>query len=165
MRHHLAGAALRVARSLSFLALLLVAFAGGAPVALGQTTHTWVGATDSNWATASNWDTNQVPVTGDTVRINGNNNLPTNHNLVGVSLLSLLWDPSVTQFTVSGNPIMLQSGGSIATSTAQAANINAQVVLAGPATITLAAGVGNLGFSQAITGTGGVTIVNCQAPS
>ncbi|MFY0603031.1 MAG: T9SS type A sorting domain-containing protein [Flavobacteriaceae bacterium] len=55
-----------------------------------STTHTWDGSTDSDWATAANWDTNAVPGSSDDVIIpSGLTNYPTASGAVTVSTVSM----------------------------------------------------------------------------
>jgi fibronectin-binding autotransporter adhesin len=56
--------------------------------ATGPTTNTWVGGTDTNFATAANWDTDTVPVSGNVLVFPnlGNNTYTLTNNLSGVQL-------------------------------------------------------------------------------
>jgi len=67
-------------------------------------TFTWTGATDNDWHTASNWDTNIVPTTNNTVVIpSGLTNYPTTTSAIEVHSITIESGASfIPQNTVSG---------------------------------------------------------------
>lgn len=141
---------------------MLVACALAPVLSLAQATHTWTGATNSSWATGTNWNTGLVPVTGDSVVLTNVGTSPNNNNLVGVNLLSVTQNRN--NLDLVGNPIVLKSGGSITANTTGSI-INrvrspSGVTLNGPATFTLGAGADSLFIEGAVTGTGGLALVN-----
>ena len=75
-------------------------------------TTTWTGATNNNWATATNWN-NGVPAAGYDVILTGTGpNLPTTQNIAGLSINSLTFNSSTTTaFTVGTDSITLTGTG------------------------------------------------------
>ena len=126
-----------------------------APAALAATI-TWIGATNTNWSTPTNWDLGRAPITGDDVIYNGAGTFFfANYDLVGVTLHSITATSNAG--TVSGNPIALQSGGFIDDSLpATPLTFNNAVVLNGPTILT-----GASRFAGVISGTGPVSVEHC----
>lgn len=146
-------------------ALGLVLVLALAPAQAAAFVLTWTGGSSNDWATPTNWDLNQAPQTGDDLILTLSGFPPSNNNLVGVQLhsVTLSADPNpLNNYTIGGNSIALQSGGSITSHHSAGSdqdNINAGVTLNGPATFTLT-GTHVLNFNGSITGTGGLTLVN-----
>ncbi len=89
----------------------------------GQTT--WLGAVNSNWSNAGNWD-NGVPATASQAVLTGNGNHPTNQDIPSLSLTSLAINgPDNGAYTITGNAIGLISA---ITSLSQAADSAAVTV-------------------------------------
>ncbi|QJR15103.1 beta strand repeat-containing protein [Usitatibacter palustris] len=139
-----------------FSTLAVAGFTFLAASAFGQTTHTWTGLVNNQWGTAGNWNTNLVPVTGDSLVI-ASGATTTINNLVGVSLQSVTMAPNTAATIFQGSPIVLLSGGTIVDSAGFDVDyLSTGVTLNGPATIT--ANSGNaLIIDTPITGTGDVT--------
>jgi len=135
-------------------ALAAIACLTFAPSALAATI-TWIGATDTNWSTPTNWDLGRAPITGDDVVWNGTGPFFANYDLVGVTLHSIT--ATLNAGTVSGNPIALQSGGFIDDSLpATPLTFNNAVVLNGPTILT-----GASRYVGVISGTGPVSVEHC----
>src|SRR5258706_2979412 len=95
-------------RALGFAVFL---FSSLLAIPVPAATITWIGATNATWSKATNWDLGRAPVDGDDVFIPRLSPIaPSNQDLVGVKLHSLSVDGSSS---LSGNPLGLQSGGSI----------------------------------------------------
>jgi autotransporter-associated beta strand protein/T5SS/PEP-CTERM-associated repeat protein len=127
---------------------------------------TWTGAQDSSWNQGNNWS-NGVPGTGDSVLLTNAGHAPTDHDQ-SPAYTSVTLNPNVAGYTINnigGNPIVLQSGGSITDNNTAAGSpgdtLNTGLTLNGPATITLASGAAGLTFAvNPITGTGPLKIIN-----
>lgn len=78
----------------------------------GHAAKTWSGATDANWATATNWVEGVIPGVGDTIIFDANSllnlgiNLGANREILGISLV----DPA-GPVTVSNNALALRDAG------------------------------------------------------
>ncbi|MBV9630392.1 MAG: autotransporter domain-containing protein [Xanthobacteraceae bacterium] len=127
---------------------------------------TWIGAQDNSWSQANNWS-NGVPGTGDSVLLTNAGSAPTNHDQ-NPAYNSVTLNPNAAGYTINnvgGNPIVLQSGGSINDNNTAAGSpgdtLNTGLTVNGPATIILASGAAGLTFgANPITGTGPLTIIN-----
>ncbi|MBV9236334.1 MAG: hypothetical protein JOZ94_10930, partial [Xanthobacteraceae bacterium] len=106
---------------------------------------TWIGAQDNSWSQANNWS-NGVPGTGDSVLLTNAGSAPTNHDQ-NPAYNSVTLNPNAAGYTINnvgGNPIVLQSGGSINDNNTAAGSpgdtLNTGLTVNGPATIILASG-------------------------
>lgn len=120
----------------------------------------------SDWTSTSCWDLGRAPLTGDDVNIPRFGARPsdqTNYDLAAsVQLHSITLADSGTDHTITGGPIVLQSGAFIAKDNQNFNHTLPGVTLNGPATFTrgVGASTGTLVFNGAITETGGLTLVN-----
>ena len=78
----------------------------------------WIGGTSPNWADLSNWNdaadgSGSAPSAAgdlqnkDLMLLTTGTNLPSNQNIGGLAVSELMFDASLTSFTVSGEPIQL----------------------------------------------------------
>jgi fibronectin-binding autotransporter adhesin len=104
---------------------------------------TWNGATDGNWATATNWVGGVAPVSGNAISFGGNVNTTNTNNIVGLTTGNINFtnngtSPNNVGFTVGGNAITL--GGNITTTnvtgTAITDTVSLNMVLNGSRTMT-----------------------------
>ncbi len=138
-------------------------------------TPSWQGGSDTNWSTAGNWSTGNVPVDGDDVTIAQTGaNAPSNYDVTFVAhSLTLQTAGAGTNSLTSGyvvNPasghtLGLASGGFITDNAANGAadQLNMGVTLNGPATITLGSGATGLVMGGVIAGTGPLTVTDNSA--
>jgi len=116
-------------------------------------TITWTGAADQNWSNAANWDLARAPQSPDDVVLTGAGiSRPLNLDLSGVTVHSLVMS-GLGGLTISGNPLPLQSSGTITNNDPSNTNISFQVTLNGPATFN-----GPLSFLQSVAGVGNLTL-------
>ena len=138
---------------LSFAVLLAAASS-----ALAQTTDTWNGSTDANWATAGNWSPG-LPNPGDSLIFAGTANLSPNNNFApNTAFGGILFDPTATSgFDLLGNAINF--AGVIENDSATAHAIDLPLVLTNAATINVTNGDLNIGLiAGGISGTGSLTV-------
>ena len=149
---------------IAFVAAILATLVLTAPASAA--TRTWnlnVGPCfNGPWSTAVCWQGGIVPVTGDDAVISpifGAN--PGNYDLgAGVVLHSITFNTSLA-YAITGGPIALQSGGFITDNSSNSTADNLpSITLNGPATLTLGAVTNTLAFNGAVTGIGGLTVVN-----
>lgn len=129
-------------------------------------TQTWSGATNSNWATAVNWNAGAgpAPVTGDDADINNaTGNQPTNYDLAGVDLLGVTFTQttgsSLTIGPASG-PISFQAGGFITQNWVNPVTVSTGVNLNGTIDVTVGTGTGVLTLNGPITGSGDINVID-----
>jgi autotransporter-associated beta strand protein len=133
------------------LAALCAAFSLVSPA--HSATITWTGASNQNWSNATNWDLARAPQNLDDVVLTGAGiSRPLNLDLSGVTVQSLVMS-GLGGLTISGNPLPLESSGTITNNDPSNTNISFQVTLNGPATFN-----GPLSFLQSVWGFGDLTL-------
>ena len=147
------------------LAGTIAALVGGLPSAMAVNA-TWNGATDSLWATTTNWSASPVPGVGDTATFNNAGNGRTTITVGTISLTTALFDTaSAAAYTLGGGTITFANGATTAVSVTSSVTtnqtINANLTLgtgiASNTTFTNASTAGLLTLGGSITGgTGGV---------
>ena len=137
-------------------------------------TDTWTGGTSAKWSDTGNWSTASAPVTGDDVIIaqtGASSYTPSSQDISGLSLNSLTLNTagtgtnSLTSGYVIGSAgdfLGLQSGGTITDNAVNGAadQIDTNLTLGGPATITVSSSATGLIINGAITGSGALTVDN-----
>ncbi len=92
----------------SIAALVLVVFAY--PVA--GATLTWDGGgSDSFWASAANWSSNQAPAAGDSLVFAGTVRPATSNNIEGLQVQGLTFSSTGSRFSIGGDAFTLGTGG------------------------------------------------------
>jgi autotransporter-associated beta strand protein len=134
-----------------------------------QTLH-WIGGTGASgnqWGVAANWAENQVPVSGDTLvfdtttagfsaTANGFAPVNTVSGLTGL-ILTVNDASAAGDFNVTGNAVGLDPAGiTAAVVTGTSATVAVPLTLSGATAVTVS--TGSLVMSQAISGTGGITL-------
>ena len=117
----------------------------------------------SNWSDPNIWTGNVAPVTGDDVLWEGGNTARIfNYDLAAtIQLRSITLNSAQGNVTLTGGPIVLQSGGFITNNFSNSGNEDFPgVTLNGPTTFTNTAGTSALRFTGAVTGTGPLTLSN-----
>src|ERR1700688_2793492 len=166
-----------VGAPLLFALLALALLLAVAPPAMAATrtweSHSGAGCLQANWSTAGCWAGNVLPVTGDDVAVSPGSgggtaaDVPANYDLgSGIQLHSITLNTAST-YSITGGPIVLQSGGFITdnSNNGNADSFSSGITLNGPATFTLGVSpiTETLSFNGAVTGTGGLTVVNNAA--
>lgn len=166
-----------VAAPLLFALLALAPLLAVAPPAMAATrtwdSHSGAGCLQANWSTAGCWAGNVLPVTGDDVAVSPGSgggtaaDVPANYDLgSSIQLHSITLNPAST-YNITGGPIVFQSGGFITdnSNNSNADSFSSGITLNGPATFTLGVSpiTETLSFNGAVTGTGGLTVVNNAA--
>ena len=87
---------------------------GGLPLA-PLASAAWTGAINAFWRTATNWNPNTVPGSGDTATFNGAGNGNTTIDLLsGVTINTIVFDTaSAAAYTIRGGNLTLNDGGAI----------------------------------------------------
>lgn len=124
---------------------------------------TWTGATNSNFSTASNWTGcgGSVPGTGDNIVLNVtslSSSATVNNDISGLSLKQIRFTGTTSNYssyTISGNPITVTSGVSLADSLF--ATISANLVFSGPVTLQ-GNGQSGLSLNGVVSGSGAITV-------
>src|SRR5262245_3026359 len=96
-------------------ALALVSIA---PCLRAQTTRTWNGSVDANWAVANNWTSPGVPGSGDTALFNGASSIPTiNLGNATQPIRNIQFDGAVQPYilgvTATNDKFLFDNGGTI----------------------------------------------------
>lgn len=118
-------------------------------VLANQLSNFWDGSTNDMWSVASNWSAEYVPIAGDTAYFNGNVNTTVNHDqAAGTSYGAIVFRSGAGAFTIVGNAIGIENGGSITNNSAQLQTISVEVFADGNLTIDAASG--DIVFSNAI---------------
>lgn len=172
LRMHARSPSARIRFTLSVLTLIVSTGVIVGPVPAIAASATWTGATDTTWATGSNWSTTPVPGTGDTATFDNIGNSNTNVNLgVGgsVTINTLLFDTAnaaaygIGSGGVGNQTLVFNDSGAITMNAGVASNqvINSALTLgttAGnvPVTLTDNSGSGaTLTIAGNISGGGG----------
>ncbi len=113
------------------------------PSVLAQTA-TWNGTVDSNWTTQGNWDTNSVPVSGQTALFNNAGNGNTTISLSGAAqpIGSIFFDAAAAPYVLGNSPagdvFNFDAAGQLAMNSGVTANeeVGASITNAGAFTVT-----------------------------
>jgi autotransporter-associated beta strand protein len=119
---------------------------------------TWLGTTDGNWATTTNWSV--VPVDGDSLLFTGiAPNLTTNDNLSSLTTISgITFDATAGAYTLNGATATLGLSGGISDLSTAADAINLNLALGGTESISVTQSAGLLTIGGTISGSGfGIT--------
>jgi autotransporter-associated beta strand protein len=131
-------------------------------------TRTWIGTTDANWDTATNWVSNIKPGNGDTVVFDSNStaNLATNNDIASLTGLTIQVVDPAGAVSIVGNDFTLGSGGIDMSAATQDLTISSSLTLAAEQswtvangkTLTISGTIDNGGFLLTITGLGNTSI-------
>jgi len=98
---------MKITRLAFIVGIVLALGAGGARAA----TPVWTGGTSGNWSDGSNWSTGVAPASNDTVVLTGSGVSPTNENINGLYLTSLVMSNTVPNgFVLAGSGSLAISG-------------------------------------------------------
>lgn len=138
-----------------------------APRTTSAATATWNGTTDAAWITATNWNTNLIPGTGDTAIFNNAGNGNTIIDLgAGITLNTLLFDTAgaaaytIGAGAVGSQTLTLDNGGAITINAAVTTSqlINAALILGNDGTAQIFSITNNSTTGgQLLTLAGGIT--------
>ncbi|MEO7933315.1 MAG: autotransporter-associated beta strand repeat-containing protein [Chthoniobacterales bacterium] len=142
-------------KTVQHLGLIALAFAGVSSPLAHAANDVWIGNTDSNFATLSNW----------TGSVSPNNNTPVfgtagpfgttlNNDLSGATFAGLTFNSGASAFTIGGNSFALT--GTITNNSTNTQTINTAMTIAAGRTVTATSGQLVLGGN--ITGAGGLTL-------
>ena len=117
----------------------------------------WNGASSTNtWANGTNWASGVAPANGATVTFAGTVNTTANMES-SYSVSSLTFSNNAASFNITNAANTLTLTGSVTNNSANAQTVNVPVLLSSGGVDTFNAASGNLAFSQAISGSDGVT--------
>ena len=141
---------------------------------VGSSTKTWLGATDTSWGTAANWNPANPPINpGDAVLFNASSTahpatmLDTSYSLTTLTVSNA---PSAVSIGNDGNTLTINGGINVLGNSSQSLTINDPLVLGASQTWnvtnngTLTVAVGGVSGTAALTITGNGT-VSLQAPA
>jgi fibronectin-binding autotransporter adhesin len=112
--------------------------------------NVWDGSTDDLWSTASNWSLDVAPGAGDRAYFSGDVHTAVNHDqTAGTVYAGILFCSGADSFTISGNSLGIDDGGSVTNNSPNTQTI--AVALATNGNITFDAASGDLVFTQTIT--------------
>jgi len=136
-------------RTYSPVASIFVAFTLAGASAVHAANDVWIGNTDANFGTLSNWTgsvspNNNTPVFG----VAGTSGTTLNNDIVGATYAGLTFNSGASAFTIGGNSFTLT--GNIANNSTSTQTINTAINLSGAR--TFAATSGQLVFGGNITG-------------
>jgi hypothetical protein len=127
-------------------------------IAGAASNDTWVGTTDANWATSTDWSysSGSGPVsTGDSLFFNTATTTALTNNLTtGINLNSITFNSGASAFTVGGTSSVTLTNG-ITNSGTSLETLNFPFAQTTVQTITTTAGGGNITLGGVISGTGG----------
>jgi fibronectin-binding autotransporter adhesin len=155
-------------RALGLTAAIAAVLALVATPALAAT-DTWTGIGGgcfpgaNSWSKGACWSSGSPPNNGDDVVIAQFSPASPDNYDINRTLNSITFSNDTIALTVSnaGGTLGLQSGGFVTDNNTNLDALNTGVTLNGPATFTLSSGASGLSFGgSAITGTGGLTLVN-----
>ncbi|MEO7100312.1 MAG: autotransporter-associated beta strand repeat-containing protein, partial [Luteolibacter sp.] len=132
-----------------------IAFAGFSASAVHAANDLWIGNTDANFATLSNW-TGSVTPNGNTPQfgVAGTVGSTLNNDIASASYAGLTFNSGASAYTISGNSFAL--GGNIVNNGANTQTINTAMTIS--ATRTVNATSGQLVLGGNITGAAGLTL-------
>jgi autotransporter-associated beta strand protein len=137
---------------------LLFALATGPGARAATGNDTWIGATDGNWSTATNWfGANTPPQPGDTLVFGaaGSGGLTLNNNLAAAtSYLGLTFNGTAPAFILNGNSLV--STGGIVDNSSSLETIDLSLEFDSTHSLNATSG-GSMVINGPITGAGGIT--------